>query len=79
MKPINRIISSAAESGLAAFWFKSSTPIISRSFTPMYPLSMQQLRCAFVVLLLGSTLAIVVFLDELRRKSSRRVRETEKK
>ncbi|XP_065208097.1 uncharacterized protein LOC135836938 [Planococcus citri] len=50
IKPIDNIISSAVESGLTNFWFKYSTPKIIRTLAEIFPLSLQQLKLAFAIL-----------------------------
>lgn len=66
MKPINNIVSAAVESGLTKFWYTYSTPKTSSQFAKIHPLSIYQLQFAFVILIAGTSVAVLVFLLELQ-------------
>lgn len=67
VNPLNRIIERAVESGLNDIWYRYSTPKLSTSpFSDIFPLSVHQFRSAFGILIIGTSIAIVTFIVELR-------------
>lgn len=66
INPVNRIIFAAMEAGLTQYWFTYSTPklLVSR-FSDFQSLTLDQLTFVFIILLIGTTLSVSVFITEL--------------
>jgi hypothetical protein len=81
ISPVNRIVLTAVEAGLTQYWFTYSTPKMAVSrLSGIPPLSLRQLAFVFIVLLIGLSSSVSVFVAELRSNSdSAKIKKLQKR